>query len=111
VGLGVAEVERVHDHADVGRILSGLPHVRDLDQLEGGLVHGGLEILVALPVAVGLLDDDAALQQQLFQDLADVELGVAGVAHADGDVFEVAEHGQVFGLGHFAHALLKVNRR
>ena len=39
VRLGVAEVERVHDHADVGGVLAGLAHVRDLDQLEGGLVH------------------------------------------------------------------------
>ena len=63
VRLGVAQVQRVHHHADVGRVLARLAHMRDLDQLEVGLVHGALEAAVALPVAIGLLDDDAALEQ------------------------------------------------
>jgi hypothetical protein len=70
VRLRVAEVERVDDHADVGRVLARLAHMRNLDQLEGGLVHRCLELLVALPVAVGLLDDDAALEQQALEHLA-----------------------------------------
>ena len=37
------------------------------------------------------------------ENLADVELGIAGVAHAEGDVLEVAEHGEVFGFGSLAH--------
>jgi hypothetical protein len=43
-------------------------------------VHGGLEILVAFPITIGLFNDDAALEQQLFEDFENVELGVAGVS-------------------------------
>jgi hypothetical protein len=43
--LRVAEVERVDDHADVGGVLARLAHVRDLDQLEGRLVHAALNSL------------------------------------------------------------------
>ena len=70
VRLGVAEVERVDDHADVGGVLARHAHVRDLDQLERRLVHRRLEFLVALPVAVGLLDHDAALEQQRSSTLS-----------------------------------------
>ena len=98
VGLGVAEVQRVHDQADVSRVLAGLPHVRDFDQFEIGFVHGRLEFLVALPVAIGLLDDDAALEQQTLQHRPDVELLEFGVAHTQRHVLEVAEkrHADVF---------------
>jgi hypothetical protein len=91
VRLGVAQVERIDDHADVGRVLARLAHVRDLDQLEVGLVHRRLEALVAIPVAIGLLDDDAALEQQAFEHRLDVELVVLRIAHAERDVLEVAE--------------------
>jgi hypothetical protein len=95
VRLRVAEVQRVHDHADVSGVLAGHPQVRDLDQFEGCLVHRCLELAVALPVAIGLLHHDAALEQQAFEHLADVELAVAGVLDAEGHVLEVAEHGHV----------------
>ena len=39
--FGVAQVERIDDHADVGGVLSGLTDVRDLDQLEARLMHPG----------------------------------------------------------------------
>ena len=97
--LGVAEVESIDDHADVGGVLAGLAHVRDLDQLEGGLVHRALVVLVTLPVAVGLLDDDVALEKQPLEHLADVERGDLHVTHAERDVFEVAEHGHDAGVG------------
>src|SRR5581483_5325112 len=103
VRFRIAEIERVDDHADVGRVLARLAHVRDLDQLERRLVHRRLERLVALPVAVRLLDHDAALQQQPLEHLADVELLVVGVAHAEGDVLEIAEQrhaGHFWGIGH-----------
>ncbi|CUJ77982.1 Uncharacterised protein [Achromobacter dolens] len=98
VRLGVAEVQRVHHQPDVGRVLARLAHVRDFDQLEIGLVHRRLEFLVALPVAIGLLDHDAALEQQALQHRADVELLVLGVAHAKRHVLEVAKkrHADVF---------------
>ncbi|CUJ14593.1 Uncharacterised protein [Achromobacter xylosoxidans] len=98
VRLGVAEVQRIHHQPDVGGILARLAHVRDFDQLEIGLVHRRLEFLVALPVAIGLLDHDAALEQQAFQHRPDVELLVLGVAHAKRHVLEVAKkrHADVF---------------
>jgi hypothetical protein len=106
VGLGVAEVERIDDHADISRVFSGLAHVRNFDQLEGGFVHGGLELLVALPVAVGLLDHDAAFEQQPLEHLADVELRVACVPHPDCHVLEIAKNGQVLGFRRFPHPIL-----
>ncbi|MNC95047.1 hypothetical protein D3C83_120590 [compost metagenome] len=63
-------------------------------------MHGGLELLVALPVAVGLLHHDRALGQQALEHLRHVELRVARFAHAEGDVLEVAEHRQAAGVGH-----------
>src|SRR3546814_19153352 len=69
--------------------------MRNLDELEGGLVHRRLELLVARPVAVGLLDHDVALQQQALEHPADVEGGVLGVLDAERHIPEVAEHGHV----------------
>jgi hypothetical protein len=92
VGLGVAQVERVHHHADVGRVLARLAHVRDFDQLEVRFVHRRFETFIAVPVAVGFLDHDAALEQQAFEDRLDVEFLVIRIAHAECDVLEVAEH-------------------
>jgi len=103
VALGVAEVQRVHHQADVGRVLARLAHMRNLDQLEVGLVHGGLEALVAVPVAVGFLDDDATLEQQALQYRLDVEFFVVCVAHAEGDVLEVAEQRHADGVGGCGH--------
>jgi hypothetical protein len=91
MGLGVAEIERIDHHADVGRVLARLAHMRNFDQLEVGFVHGGFETLVALPVAIGLLHHDAPLEQQTLQDRLDVELVVLGVAHAQGHILEIAE--------------------
>lgn len=69
--------------------------MRNFDQFEGGLVHGGLEAFVAVPVAVGFFDDDTAFKKQFLQHQADVELGIFGVFHAEGDVFEIAENCEV----------------
>jgi len=91
VRLGVAKVERVDDKPDVGGVLAGLPHMRDLDELEVGFVHRGLETFVAIPVAVGLLYNDVALEQQSFENSLDVELIVVRITHAEGDVLEVTE--------------------
>jgi hypothetical protein len=109
--LRVAQVERVHDHADVGGVLAGHAHVRDLDHLERRLVHRPLELAVALPVAVRLLDDDAALEQQPLQHPVDVEPGVLGVAHAERNVLEVAEQGHAGNrVRHYSHPRRRKNR-
>ena len=93
--FGVAKIERVDHQTDVGRVLARLAHVRDLDQLEARLVHGALEGLVAIPVAIGLLDHDAALEQQFLEHRFDVEFLELRVAHAERDVFEVAKERHV----------------
>ena len=99
MALGVTQVKGVHDKAYVGGILAGLAHMGDLDQLEVGFVHGRLETLVAVPVAIGLLDDNAALEEQAFENELDVELFVARIAHAQGHVLEITEqgHADIFG--------------
>ena len=66
----------------------------DVDEFEIGLVHDRLEFLVAAPVAVGFLGDDAALDQEALENAVDVELGVARIADPERDVFEVAEQGE-----------------
>jgi hypothetical protein len=66
-------------------------------------MHRRLESLVTIPVAIGLLDDDAALGKQTLKHRLDVEFLVLGVAHAEGDVLEVTEKrhaGGIVGCGH-----------
>ncbi|MDR6472823.1 hypothetical protein J2778_000283 [Paraburkholderia graminis] len=65
--------------------------MRNLDQLEIGFVHRTFEALVAIPVAIRLFHDNAALEQQTFEHQLDIELVVLRVPHAQRDVFEVAE--------------------
>ena len=76
----------------------------NLDKLESRLVHRCLEFLVAIPVAIGLLDHDAALEQQALQDTGNVEFRVFRVAHAQCDVLEIAKKRHVveFGVGRHA---------
>ena len=93
VGLGVAQVQGIDHQADVGRILAGLAHVRDFDQFEVRLMHGALETFITVPVAICLLDNNAALQQQAFEDGLDIEFFVICISHAERDVLEVAKHG------------------
>src|SRR5712691_10221440 len=80
-----------------------MAQVRDLDHLERGGVHRRLELLVALPVAVRLLDHDRALEQQPLEDLFHVELRVLRLAHAERDVLEVAEHREATRFGGGRH--------
>jgi len=78
--------------------------MRNLDELEARLVHAGLELAVALPVAVGFLDDDGALQQQPLEHAIDVELRIARITHAEGDILKVTEEGEIGELGVTGHA-------
>ena len=86
--------------------LPDMAHVRDLDQLERRLVHRRLERLVAVPVAVRLLDDDAALEQQALEHLRRCRTSRIGVAHAERDVLEVAEQRHVGDVGGGAASLI-----
>ena len=70
--LRIAKVEGVDDHADVGRVLARLTHVRNVDQFECSFVHGFLERFVPLPVAIRLLDHDTALDEQAFEHALDI---------------------------------------
>src|SRR5574343_585730 len=80
--------------------------MRDFDQLEIGLMHGGLEALVALPIAVGLLDDNAALGEQTLKHRADVEFVVLGIAHAEGDILKITEERHAGGVVRCGHEML-----
>jgi len=74
-------------------------------------MHRFLEFLVALPVTVGLSHDDAALEQESLQHLIDIKRRILGVAHAQGDIFEVTEQGQIWRVGISRHAveLIRIN--
>ena len=104
--LRIAEIEGIDDKADVRRILARLANMRNLDQFEIGLVHLCLEGLVALPVAIGLLDHDAALGEQAFEHRPDVELLVLGVAHTEGDVLEITKERHARGIVRYGHEML-----
>src|SRR4029077_9871793 len=93
VTLGVTEIERIDDHADVGGVFTGLAHMRDLDELERRFVQPSLKRLVTLKIAVGFLDHDLALEQQTFEHLADVERWKVRVMRAQRDIFQVEEYG------------------
>jgi hypothetical protein len=76
--------------------------MRYVDQLESSFMHGWLELAIAPPVAVGLLDHDVALEQQSFEHLLNIEGLVACIAHPESNVFEIAEQGEITGriVGH-----------
>ena len=92
MALGVTEIERIDDHADVGGVFARLAHMRDLDELERRFVQPALKRLVTVEIAVGFLDDDVALEQQTLEHLADVERGKLRIMRAERDVFQVEEH-------------------
>ncbi len=108
--FGVAQVQSIHHHANVGGVFSRLPGVRYFDEFEGSLVHAWFELFVALPVTIGLFHDDAAFEQQFFQHQLNVELGVLGVANAKRDVFEITKQRQALVSVAFAcHAAFRRN--
>ena len=72
-----------------------MTRVRDLDQFEGGLVHLLFEIFIPIPVAVGLLDYDAAFHQQALENVLDVELRIVRIAHAERDIFEITKYREI----------------
>ncbi len=80
--------------------------MRNVDQLEARLMHGCLEFLVTPPVAVGLLDDDVAFQEQAFQYLLDVECFIFGIPYAESHILEIAEQSHVLSLGFCVHRSL-----
>src|SRR5579863_8035629 len=90
--LGVGHVHGVDHHLDVGAVLARIELLRDVDELDRRFMERPLVVAVALPVGVGLLDDDLALLEQPLEDQTDVELADLRVADAQGDVLEITEH-------------------
>ena len=93
--FGIAEVERVNDHANIRRVLAGLANMGDLDELESSFVHGRLELLVAIPIAIRLLDDNAALEEKFLQHRLYVEACILGVPRSQRDVLEITEQREI----------------
>ena len=91
--LGVAQVEGIDDHVDVGAVLPAHLALRDVDHFHALGMELPHRVLVVPPVAVGPLVDDAALFQQPFQDQLDLELAGLHVPNANGQVLEIHEYG------------------
>src|SRR5262245_6225554 len=98
--LCVTEVERVNDHTNIRRVLAGLANMGDFDELECGFVHGGFELLVAIPVAIRLLHDDTALEEKLLQNRLYVEVRILGVSRTQGYVLEITEQREIVIIVH-----------
>jgi len=91
----VAEVKCIDDQPNIRRVLAGLAHMRNVDELKCRLMHRGLEVLITLPVAISLLYDNAAFNEQEFKNFVDVKLGVFSISNAKRDILEIAEQGEV----------------
>jgi hypothetical protein len=66
-----------------------LADVGNLDEFEGGLVEVPLELFEPVEVAVGLLDDDVAFEQEAFEDSLDIEPGIVSLAGSEGNVLQI----------------------
>ena len=112
--LRVAEVHRVHHHADVGAVLPAHLAAGDVDHLDAVRVELTHRAPVLSPVAVGALEHDAPLLEEALEHQIDAELSVLHLARAEREVFVVDEYGdQRFGrhggsmeLGVPAHGVL-----
>ncbi len=111
--FGVAQVQRVDHHVDVGAVLAAGLALRDVDHLDAVAVELADGVAVVVPVAIGPLVDDAALLQQPFEDQLDLEIRPLRVADAEGQVLEVDKDGDQGFVGHagFSRARLSANGR
>ena len=89
--FGITEIQRVDDHANIGRFFSGLPRVEDLNQFERRIVHDRLELFVSVSVEVGFLADDIFFQQESFQHQLHVEFWEFGFSNAKGDIVKITK--------------------
>ena len=89
--FGITEIQRVDDHANIGRFFSGLPRVEDLNQFERRIVHDRLEFFVSVSVEVGFLDDDIFFQQESFEHQLHIEFGEFGFSNAKGDIVKITK--------------------
>ena len=93
----VAEVQGVDDHADVGGVLAGPAAGGDVDELEPGLVHGPLLLVVAGPVGIDALEHDPSFLEHTLEERTDLERH-PGLPCTDRDIVEVDEDGDGFGV-------------
>ena len=54
-------------------------------------MHAGFESLVAIPITISFLDDNTALGEQTFEHRANIELVILSIAHAEGNILEIAK--------------------
>ena len=93
VRLRVAQVDGVHDHANVRAVLARHLRGRDVDHLETVPVELAHEVLETGPVAVRALEYDAAAFEQPIQHELDFELAFLVLLHAEREVLEIDEYG------------------
>ena len=89
----VREVHRVDAESDVGRVLSGLAALGDLDQLDRCLVQRLGVSAEAAPVGIGFFGNDLTLFHEPLQDAGDVE-ALTPPLKSQGQVLKINEHRQ-----------------
>ncbi len=89
--LGVAEVHRVDDQVDVGRVFPCHRPAWNLDEFQTGLMECTFIVRKAAPIRVGLLADDLAFFDQALKHALDVEAIVA-ILEPKSEVLEVDEN-------------------
>ncbi len=98
--FGVAQVKGIHDHTDIGRVFAADLGLRDVNQLDALTMELPHVAFVMTPVAVGAFVDHSPFLQQPRKYQAHVERGVAGLLHAQGQVFKINEYSHQRLLGH-----------
>jgi len=100
VMLGVAEVQRVDHHVDVGAVLAAGLALGNVDQLDAVGMELANGVAVVAPVAICPLVDDSPFFQQPLQHQRDLERLGLHFADAEGQVFEIDKDGDQGFVGH-----------
>ena len=100
VMFGIAQVQRVDHHVDIGAILAAGLALGDVDQLDALAVELAHGVAIVAPVAVGPLVDDASLFQQPLEDQLDLEGLGLHFADAEGQILEIDKDGDQGFVGH-----------
>src|SRR4029077_14896722 len=90
--LRVTKIERINHHPNIRRILARLPDMRDFNQFKSCLMEVFLKLLVAVEIAIRLLDDYVAAQQKALQDQLDVESRELCRFGPQRDILQVQKH-------------------
>jgi hypothetical protein len=95
VGVGEGHLQRVERQVDVGAVLVAAGRHHALHEAHRVVGHRAAVVARALPVAEGDLGDDLAAFLDGLEHGADVELEAEGGLHADLDVVEIDEDGNL----------------